>query len=72
MPANPIPRSATAAKRLGFKNQREVKHPLRGKSSAQKRQMVLVSLDRRGQPASFCHWDPAKGMWVCSDAADDS
>ncbi len=66
---HPIPRSPQAAKRLGFRNRTEKRHPLRGLSDDQKRKMVLVSFDAKsGALTRYCHFDPNTGLWVCSDS----
>lgn len=65
---HPIPRTTQAASRLGFKKRTERKHLLKGASDAQKRKMVLVSLDASGVPTRYCHFDPNTGLWVCSDS----
>ena len=66
----PIPRTPTAARRLGYKNQTQMKNPLRGLKD-ETRKVIMVTLDARtGRAARYCHWDPEKGVWICSDDAE--
>jgi hypothetical protein len=57
--SSPIPKTATHAKKLGYKTTAEINHP--DLSKAEKKQWAMV---KPGEPHLICYWDDNTGGYT--------